>query len=316
MGRKILHLMARCLAYLILIVITATVTVQIYNYVTFTKAFAFLAVEWNDAVGTKVSNLKYAEGDFHDYDLYLPVNRKAHALILFIHGGAFKQGDKKDEDLWCKCFASKGYVTVTANYTLASDDRMANMNMMYEEMLQCVTAAKKEAESRGYHLTEMAVSGQSAGGYLALLYAYRAMDDSPLPVRFVFHQTAPATMAPEDWGCKGVQDYAIFSSRTTGDSITIDMVKDGTYREFVNQISPAYLVDSLTVPTLSAYGPRDKVVPVNLKYKLLNRLDSLGVPSDYVEFPHSGHAMIGDPDKSEEFLSKALEYCEKYFSRK
>ena len=314
MGRKILHVLARCLVYLLLIVITATITVKAYNYITFSKAFAFLKVDWDDSVGTKVEGLKYAEGNYHDYDLYLPADINAHSFILFIHGGAFKQGDKQDEDLWCKYFASKGHVTATANYTLASDDRLVSMNMIYEEMLQCVAAAKKEAESRGYHLTEMAVSGQSAGGYLALLYAYRAKEESPLPVRFVFHQTAPATMAPEDWYCKEEQDFANFSSYTTGKSITTEMVKDGTYRESVNQICPAYLVDSTTVPTLSAYGPRDKVVPVKLKYKLLNRLDSLGIPNDYIEFPHSGHAMIGDPDKNEAFLKKALEYCEKYFT--
>ncbi|MGX8682927.1 MAG: alpha/beta hydrolase family protein, partial [Bacteroidales bacterium] len=65
-------------------------------------------------------------------------------------------------------------------------------------------------------------------------------------------------------------------------------------------------------PTLSAYGPHDKIVPVALKFKLFEKLDKYGVPNEYIEFPHSGHAMAGDPDKHVVFLQKALEYCQKY----
>ncbi len=312
---KPLSILARCLFYLLLIGITIPATIAVYNIVTFSKAFSFLATEWNDSIGTKISSLTYAEGQYNNYDLYLPSDTSANSLILFIHGGSFTSGDKADEDAWCKYFAAKGYITATTNYTLAKKNSMTNMNLMYDEMLQCVAAIKAECENRGYHPTQMATSGQSAGGYLAMLYAYRAKDASPLPVKFVFQQTGPATMAPEDWNCAKPDDMARFATVTTGHDITATMVNSGEYRKLVEQISPAYLVDNDTPPTISAYGPRDKVVPVALKYKLLSRLDSVGARNEYIEFPNSGHAMIGDPDKSQLFLDKTLEFCKTYFTK-
>ena len=45
----------------------------------------------------------------------------------------------------------------------------------------------------------MAVSGGSAGGCLALLYAYRDAKDSPVPVKMVFEAVGPSSFYPEDW---------------------------------------------------------------------------------------------------------------------
>lgn len=43
-----------------------------------------------------------------------------------------------------------------------------------------------EAEKLGYTIDKMAISGGSAGGCLALLYAYRDADDAPVSVTMVF----------------------------------------------------------------------------------------------------------------------------------
>lgn len=43
-----------------------------------------------------------------------------------------------------------------------------------------------EAEKLGYKVDKMAISGGSAGGTLALLYAYRDAEQSPVPVKMVF----------------------------------------------------------------------------------------------------------------------------------
>ncbi len=37
---------------------------------------------------------------------------------------------------------------------------------------------------------------------------------------------------------------------------------------------------------------------------------------DYIEFPNSGHGMLGDPDKSVEFYQLVDEYIERYFVNK
>ena len=61
-----------------------------------------------------------------------------------------------------------------------------------------------EAEKLGYHIDEMAVSGGSTGHCLAMLYAYRDADASPVPVKMVFGAVGPSCFYPEDWGCYGL----------------------------------------------------------------------------------------------------------------
>jgi len=61
-----------------------------------------------------------------------------------------------------------------------------------------------EAEKLGYHIDEMAISGGSAGHSLAMLYAYRDADTSPVPVRMVFGAVRPSCFYPEDWNSYGL----------------------------------------------------------------------------------------------------------------
>ncbi len=54
-------------------------------------------------------------------------------------------------------------------------------------------AVVAEAAKLGYPVNEMAIGGGSAGGCLALLYAYRDTAESPVPVRFVFEAVGPSS---------------------------------------------------------------------------------------------------------------------------
>lgn len=52
-------------------------------------------------------------------DLYLPKGNRKIPLIIFIHGGAFTRGDKKDQDP--APFVSEGYAFASLNYRLSQD---------------------------------------------------------------------------------------------------------------------------------------------------------------------------------------------------
>ncbi|MCM1561802.1 MAG: alpha/beta hydrolase [Butyrivibrio sp.] len=276
-------------------------------------------MQWTDASGTIIKDLKFGDRDETGYDLYIPSGldkEQNQSLILFIHGGGFTGGDKADEDIWCKFFASKGYITASVNYTLKDGRHDSNINLMDEEILACVEAVKEECSSQGYCLTEMALSGQSAGGCLSMLYAYKYADTSPIPVKFVFQQTGPANFAPELWGNADGASKAAFVAMMTGQGVTEKMIEDGSYRKLVDDISPSAFVNAETVPTLCAYGPKDKVVPVEIKYRLFEQFDQYGVTYEFIEYPNSGHGLLKDPDKQQEFIDKALEYCNLYFENK
>lgn len=282
--------------------------------------YAPLSVDWNDDVGDVYFDVSFGEWDDTSYDLYIPkrLNEdKECSLILFIHGGSFSGGDKEEEDAWCKFFASKGYITATVNYSLMGDGKDSNLNLMNSQIFACVQSIKENCYERGFDVKQMATSGQSAGGCLAMLYAYSHADDSPIPVKFVFQQTGPASFHIEHWGGEVTEEsYAEVADAVlgwSGEKITVDMVADGSYLSYINAISPLSLVNENTVPTLCAYGAEDSVVPPSIKFVLFEQFEKYGVTYEYVEYKNSNHALMRDPDKQEYFVKRALEYCETYF---
>ena len=263
------------------------------------------------------------------YDLYVPKNLdtpESKCLILYIHGGSFNSGSKEDGDAWCKYYTSKGYVTATVDYTLQSKKEKsekellnASLELMNEEILSCVAAIKEQASQLGIDLTQMATCGVSAGGTLAMNYAYKNADISAIPVKFVFQLAAPASFEPSDWSLLKSIDHittdADFATMMTGVRITDEMMASKEYLPYIYSVSPTYLVEANSVPTLMGYGLIDHCVPTKLKYPLIDALKENGVPYDYVEFPKSNHGMYNDIDKLQEFINLSLEYCDKYFGK-
>ncbi len=61
------------------------------------------------------------------------------------------------------------------------------------EIKESMPAVIAEAEKLGYHIDEMSIGGGSAGHCLAMLYAYRDEETSPVPVKMVFGAVGPSS---------------------------------------------------------------------------------------------------------------------------
>ena len=273
-----------------------------------------IEVNWNENVGTKYTDLYYKNENGNKYDLYIPKNldkEKKQYLILFIHGGSFNSGSKEDGDIWCKYYASKGYITATVDYTLQNQGKEASIFLMNEEIENAIKAIKVKTSELGYNVVAMASSGVSAGGTLAMNLAYNS--NSVIPVKFVFQLAAPTYFEPNDWELlmkvNRLNSNEEFLKMMTGFDLN-----EKNYMEQVKKISPSSLVNKNTVPTLLGYGLRDHCVPLNQKNYLIDSLDKYEISYDYIEFPKSNHGMYNDLDKMQEFIDMSLEYCKRYFN--
>ena len=273
-----------------------------------------IEVDWNENVGIKYTDLDYKNENGNKYDLYIPKNldkEKKQYLILFIHGGSFNSGSKEDGDIWCKYYASKGYITATVDYTLQNQGKEASIFLMNEEIENAIEAIKVKTSELGYNVVAMASSGVSAGGTLAMNLAYNS--NSVIPVKFVFQLAAPTYFEPNDWSLlmkvNRWNSTEEFLKRMTGFDLN-----EKNYMEQVKKISPSDLINENTVPTLLGYGLRDHCVPLNQKNYLIDSLDKYEISYDYIEFPKSNHGMYNDLDKMQEFIDMSLEYCKRYFN--
>ena len=273
-----------------------------------------IEVNWNENVGTKYTDLYYKNENGNKYDLYIPKNldkEKKQYLILFIHGGSFNSGSKEDGDIWCKYYASKGYITATVDYTLQNQGKEASIFLMNEEIESAIKSIKVKTSELGYNVVAMASSGVSAGGTLAMNLAYNS--NSVIPVKFVFQLAAPTYFEPNDW------ELLMKVNRWNSTEEFLKMMtgfdlNEKNYMEQVKKISPSSLVNKNTVPTLLGYGLRDHCVPLNQKNYLIDSLDKYEISYDYIEFPKSNHGMYNDLDKMQKFIDMSLEYCKRYFN--
>lgn len=234
-------------------------------------------VKWSDSVGRCFTDIPYAEGEKNKFDLYVPADssKKSYGLVVYLHAGGFTGGDKKEDASMCHFFVSKGYVAAAVNYTLHSDEKPCSIYTMSREIEKSIPVIKEEAAKLGYNLDRMAVSGGSADGGLALIYAYRDAERSPIPVKCVIEAVGPACFEPTAWFGDSVDNAAAaaFCKTLTGEEITPEMIQSGEYKEILKPISAYALVTKDSIPTLVAYGTHDKVVPIKTAKYLTQALE-------------------------------------------
>lgn len=281
----------------------------------------FRKVDWDESMGSIEKDIAYNSGPLHKFDLYLPADRaRATKLVVYIHAGGFTGGDKVDDENIAKYFAAKGYVAATINYSLSNEANNANVKTMSDEIRQGVTAIVKAARARGYAVDAMAVAGGSAGGTLAMIYAYRDAAQAPVPVNAVMSLVGPASFDPRAWF--GMNDDfasdesaaagAGFVSVMTGERVTAQMMRSGEFQDVLKPITPTALLTSGAPPTLLAFGALDKVAPFEASKGLLQALRAQDVPHDAFVFPNSGHGLNRDSGMSKAFGAKMDAYLDQY----
>lgn len=279
------------------------------------------SVKFDDSVGTTVTDLSYGDKDANKFDLYLPADksRKSYGLVVYLHAGGFTTGDKTDDKEILQWLCSKGYVAAGINYTLFSDDNPdANVYTQSEEIRDSIPYVVSAAKEYGYNINQMAISGGSAGGCLALLYAYRDADISPVPVKMCFEGVGPSSFYPEDWtnygfDQEGSEEAAtVLFSIMSGSEITADMIGTESYDEAIKNVSALLWVNENTVPTVMAYGKYDKMQSFNASLRLDEALTECNIEHEYVVFEHSGHGLQNDNKEYAKYMKYVEEYLDKY----
>lgn len=274
---------------------------------------------WNDSIGTVYTDISYGDGDANKFDLYVPADntKDSYGLIVYLHAGGFITGDKSGDSDILKWLCSKGYVTAGINYTLFTEDNpTASVYSQSMDIKNAMPVVVSEAEKLGYHLDRMAISGGSAGGCLALIYAYRDADTAPIPLKMVFEMVGPASFYYEDWTNYGLdkstEAAANLFSAMSGTAITKEQIESGDYLDIVKPISADRFVKPGSVPALIAYGTHDKVCPFKSVQHLIDAFEANQVTYDYYEFPHSGHGLQNDNAIYRQYMEKLEEYLTNY----
>lgn len=104
-------------------------------------------------------------------DVYRDASWHERPVVVWIHGGALINGDREDVPDWLlEACSERGYVLVSIDYRLAPETKLVEIVRDIDDAFLWL----REPGSRPFPKTsEIAVVGESAGGYLALTAGYR-----------------------------------------------------------------------------------------------------------------------------------------------
>ena len=127
--------------------------------------------------GTIHYQVPYAEDSDSQYlDLYLPNADTPAPLFVLVHGGGFISGDSqtRQTQFMIRSFRDKGYACASINYRLGQE---APFPAAVDDVKAAVRYLGQHAEEYGYDASRIAIWGESAGGYLAVMTAITSPED-------------------------------------------------------------------------------------------------------------------------------------------
>jgi arylformamidase len=188
-----------------------------------------------------VPSAEYADGKDR-LDLYAPEGAKNAPVVVSIHGGLLRQGDRSEEIYVGQRFAAAGFVTAIISYRLSP---VVIHPAHAEDAARAVAWIKQNITRHGGDPSQLFVIGHSAGAYLAALIA---LDSRYLAA----HRLAPTDLRAV------VPVSAFFYVEREG--VAPDRPKDvwGTDPAVWKQASPAAYVRGDAPPMLVLYADGDE----------------------------------------------------------
>lgn len=242
-------------------------------------------------------NLPYAgtEDPHQMLDLYLPAKRagdKPLPLVIFIHGGAWREGNKRD---------GAGIVS-----QLAATGKFAGASIAYRfsqeqpwpaQIHDCKAAVRflrSKSKEFGLDPDHFAVSGMSAGGHLALLIGLdgdtRTLEgaEGPVPkesskVSCVLNWFGPVDFLSMDWPER--------LRKTPNDNPLDELLGKpaATHPELARAASPLSYITAGDPPVFTAHGTNDPLVPYKQALELEEGLKKAKVPGYLTTMEGAGH---------------------------
>ncbi len=243
-------------------------------------------------------NISYAATDNprQQLDLLLPKDRskaKKLPVVVFIHGGAWRNGKKEGGRNQLKPFVNSGrYAGVTIGYRLSQE---AKWPAQIHDCKAAIRWVRAHADEYGLDADKIGVWGTSAGGHLvAMLGVSQGVESLEGNLGNHLDKSSEVTCVANYFGPSALLKMDDFPSRivhNAPDSPESQLVGGPiqTHQEAAKHASPLSHVTSDDAPFLHVHGDKDLLVPYNQSVILDQALDAAKVPSLLITMKDQGH---------------------------
>lgn len=270
------------------------------------KAISF----WQDTVAhatqplNVLTDLDYAGNDHsrQKLDLILPGSRAVHRddedapplpLIVWIHGGAWKGGDKKSGHGWLSAYVKTGqFAGASIGYRLSGE---AIWPAQIHDCKAAIRWLRGHAEEYSLDPDRIAVWGSSAGGHLAaMLGVSNGIEQLEGTVGLHLDRRSDVQCVIDFFGptdflrmndFPGAMDH---DAANSPESLLVGgAIQD--HKAAVAAANPITYVDAADVPMLLVHGTHDRLVPLNQSELLHAALQAVKVNSALIKVANAGH---------------------------
>lgn len=238
-------------------------------------------------------------------DVYFPQIYDSAKVILYIHGGGWTSGDKGEfpKTLIEELVGKRKYILVSMNYRLVKDGKNRFPAQM-EDVTSAIKFLTGAAKKFHFNANEFALMGGSAGGHMAMLYAYG------------YDVNKQIKTVVDLWGPTDLTDKSVRTPNSDADRISTNLLGDSDAQAKISfEASPYYRVTKESaVPTVFFHGGADPLVDVSQAEKMYKKIVSLNVPAHLEIYPGEKHGIGGSIRL--DLYTRIIEWIEKYFPTK
>ena len=233
-----------------------------------------------------IPNITYrqANGVELKIDVYQSRNQNRPApTFVYYHGGGWVGGSKEANVLRLIPYLQKGWSAVNVQY------RLGNVSLApaaVEDSLCALRWVGRNAEQYGFDPDRIVVSGNSAGGHLALTTGITPTE-AELDRQCLGAET-PKVAAVVNW--YGITDVGDLLGGPNQKSYAVRWLGAQPNRaEIAKRVSPLSYIRENLPPIISIHGDADPVVPYDHAVKLHQKLDQVEVINKLITVPNGLH---------------------------
>jgi acetyl esterase/lipase len=217
--------------------------------------------------------------------------------LIWIHGGGWTGGAKESAILSLMPWMEMGWDIVNVEYRLA---RVSLAPAAVEDCLCALRWVAAQAKTHGFDTARIVVSGDSAGGHLALTTGM-------IPESAGLDRECPGVPLPKvaaivDWyGITDVNDLLDGPNRKTYAVAWLGSMPNK--EEIARRVSPLTYVRAGLPPTISIQGDADPTVPYEHSVRLQKALAEVGVPHELVTIPGGKHGNFSPEERTRIYIA-------------
>jgi acetyl esterase/lipase len=254
-----------------------------------------------------------ADGKSLGLDLYLPANVQVPPLVVYVHGGAWMNGDKSQYPAF---LVERGFAVASVDFRSTNDARFpANVH----DIRAAIRFLRGNASKYGYRADRIALAGASSGGHLAALVAVTGGVAALEGGQGAYARESSAVQAIVSWF--GASNLTTILSQSTPDGVKMRAPALekllGALPEKVPELtrlaSPVFHVDRNDPPAMLLHGDQDLQMPVNQLLELQAAYRRAGLSAETLILNGVGH--VGPPFFEGEPVERVVEFLHRTIGR-